>query len=76
MFNDFTKPNLASCILAMLVYDENQNSFIAQFAPRISLPYLQSLSLNNTLEFSLYDATWKPVRMSFKSQLFVLITIE
>ena len=74
VFNSFLKPNSDCCILAMLVYNELDNTFSAQFSPAITLPYLHSLSLNNILEFNLFDTDSKQVELSDFSQLFVSLT--
>jgi hypothetical protein len=75
MFKSFTKPNSENCILSMLIYDDSESGFVSQFSPGITLPYLQSLSLNNMLEFYLFDSEKKQVQLSDFSQLFISMKI-
>jgi hypothetical protein len=75
MFNNFLKPNLETTILAMLLYNESDDIFIPQFLPEIVLPYLKNLSLNNVLEFKLYDSNSKLVQIDDSSQLFVTLSL-
>jgi hypothetical protein len=73
LFTSFNKPNVENCILAMLDYNENEDTFVSQFSPGIILPYLKSLSLSNKLEFNLFDTEEKQVQISDKSQIFILL---
>jgi hypothetical protein len=75
IFNNFFKPNSETTILAMLLYNETDDMFIPQFLPEITLPYLKSLSLNNVLEFKLYDTNLKQVQIADSSQLFVTLSL-
>jgi hypothetical protein len=59
----------------MLLYNETDDMFIPQFLPEITLPYLKSLSLNNVLEFKLYDTNLKQVQIADSSQLFVTLSL-
>jgi hypothetical protein len=58
----------------MLVYNEFDNMFTVQFSPGITLPYLNSLSFTNCLEFNLFDSNQKQVEIADNSQLFVSVT--
>jgi hypothetical protein len=59
----------------MLLYNESDDIFIPQFLPEIVLPYLKNLSLNNVLEFKLYDSNSKLVQIDDSSQLFVTLSL-
>lgn len=74
LFNSFFKSNSDTSILAMLVYNEFDNMFTVQFSPGITLPYLNSLSFTNCLEFNLFDSNQKQVEIADNSQLFVSVT--
>jgi hypothetical protein len=74
-FTDFKKPNSESTILAMLRYDEDKLMLKDECTTEIILPYKGDLCLNEVLEFKLYDSKNKLVRVSDKSQLFILLTI-
>lgn len=75
IFNNFLKPNSETTILAMLVYNETDDVFVPQFLPEIILPYLKNLSLNNVLEFKIYDTNMKQVQVADSSQLFVNLSL-
>jgi hypothetical protein len=75
LFTSFDKPNSENCILAMLIYNENEDIFVSQFSPGITLPYLQSLTLNNKLEFKLFDSESKQVQISNLSQIFICLQL-
>jgi hypothetical protein len=75
MFTNFLKPNSETTILAMLLYNETDDVFVPQFLPDIILPYLKNLSLNNVLEFKLYDADLNQVQIADSSQLFVTLAL-
>lgn len=72
-FNNFLKQNSEHCVLAMLVYDSNKDQFVPQFSPGLTLPYSNTLNLNNILEFQIIDSNSKPLAVSDFSQLFVSI---
>jgi hypothetical protein len=74
-FKGFFKPNVDKCILAMISYNEFEETFVADFLPTIRLSFLQTLSLNKNLEFILIDSNNKQVTIEDKSQLFISITI-
>lgn len=74
-FKNFQKPNLSQCILAMVSYDENTNTFEPLFLPNFILPYNKSLSLNNVLEFYFVDSNNKIIKVTDLSQLFISITV-
>jgi hypothetical protein len=74
-FNNMLTTNSENTILAMLVYNEERESFQAEFSPGITLPYFRCLSLNNTLEFKLFDSKNTLIPVSDKSQLFISLTI-
>jgi hypothetical protein len=59
----------------MLVYNETDDVFVPQFLPEIILPYLKNLSLNNVLEFKIYDTNMKQVQVADSSQLFVNLSL-
>lgn len=76
LFNSFLNTNSEDKILAAVEYIEEQNEFKIFFQPEISFPFLNSLSLNKTLEFVLTDSNKKQVALFDYSQLFVLIKIK
>ena len=75
IFNNVLKSNSEDCILALLNYDDDRNLFYAEYSPGITLPYSNYLSLNNILEFSLFDSKKNLVTVSDLSQLFILLII-
>ena len=75
MFNNFLKPNTETTILAMLMYNETDDVFVPQFLPEITLTYLKNLSLNNVLEFKLFDTNFQQVKIADSSQLFVNLAL-
>ena len=74
-FNDYKKNNSESTILSMLLYDEEKSMLKDEYSPELLLPYDKDLCLNELLEFTLYDSQNKLVRVSDKSQLFILLTL-
>lgn len=74
-FNDYKKTNSESTILSMLLYDEEKSMLKDEYSPELLLPYDKDLCLNELLEFTLYDSQNKLVRVSDKSQLFILLTL-
>ena len=75
IFNNFLKPNTETTILAMLMYNETDDVFVPQFLPEITLTYLKNLSLNNVLEFKLFDTNFQQVKIADSSQLFVNLAL-
>ena len=76
VFNGFFKYNLDQCILAMVRYDDFTYAFVSEFSPTIVIPFSNTLSLNNSLEFILVDSNDKQVAIENNSQLFLSITIK
>lgn len=76
IFNSFFKPNSQTNILAMINYNEDQNKFMSDFAPGLTLPYATFLSLNKTLEFRIVDSTNKLVDIEDNCVLFITLTLE
>ncbi len=74
-FTDYQKPNSESSLLALLRYDEEKSMLKNEHAIEMILPYKQDLCLSEVLEFTLYDANNKLVKVSDTSQLFILLTI-
>jgi hypothetical protein len=74
-FIDFQKPNSEATVLCMLQYDEEKNILDAEYTPELLLPYEGDLSLNDVLEFTLYDSKKKLVQVADTSQLFILLTL-
>lgn len=74
-FNNFFKPNTENRILAMVDFNENSNNFEPVYFPEIILPYTKTPSLNNLLEFSLFDAKQKQITVLDYSQIFVVISV-
>jgi hypothetical protein len=74
-FTDFKKPNSERTILSMLAYDDEKNSLIDEYSPELILPYNNDLSLNEILEFKLYDSSNKLVQVADKSKIFIVLTL-
>lgn len=72
-FNNFLIPNSYDRILCMLTFDDDTDKFIPEFKASIYLPYQNTPSLNNVLEFQIYDAEKKQVQFMDLSQLYVCI---
>lgn len=75
-FNNFFHSNSPMCVLALVLYEEEQNNFIPYFAPGIKLSSLKSLCLDKTLEFILIDSHQQIVSVDPDSQLFIQISID
>lgn len=74
-FNNFFHPNTDACILTMLNYNSENDMFNKIFSLGINLPYLNSLALNNVLEFILVDSHKKRVDVANRSQLYISLKI-
>jgi hypothetical protein len=74
-FNENFKPNTDSCILAMLNYNVDSDTFYPKFSLGIWLSYSKSVLCDNILEFVLVDSNKKKVQIEDKSQLFVSLKI-
>jgi hypothetical protein len=74
-FTDYKKPNSESTILAILRYDDDKLMLKKECTTEILLPYQGNLCLNEILEFTLYDSKNKIVKVSDKSQLFILLSL-
>jgi len=75
-FNSFLIPNSYDRILSMLSFDDDTDKFVSEFKSDIYLPYLiNSLSLNNVLEFQIYDADKKQVKFMDLSQLYICVEV-
>lgn len=74
-FKSFFKPNYADCILAMVIYVEEGDYFVATFSPDINLHYNDVVSLNNTLEFLMIDSKNTIVTAEPDSQLLLSLNI-
>jgi len=57
------------------MYNETDDVFVPQFLPEITLTYLKNLSLNNVLEFKLFDTNFQQVKIADSSQLFVNLAL-
>jgi len=74
-FNSFYKNNTDLCILAMLQFNPDHDSFETKFSTGIVLPYTSSKILNNILEFVLVDSKKQLIEIENQSQLFISITL-
>lgn len=74
-FTDFQKPNSESTILSMLQYDEEKDSLIDEYSPELLLPYNKDLTLDEVLEFTLFDSNKTIIQVADKSQLFIVLTL-
>ena len=74
-FNNFLIPNSYGRILGMLTFDDDSDKFYPEFKSDIYLPYQNSYSLNNVLEFLIYDADKKLVQFKDLSQLYICIEV-
>lgn len=75
-FNNFYKPNSENCVLAMVLYNEDENNFVPYFSPGVTLSFLQNLSLEKTLEFVIVDSNQQIISIADNSQLFIQLTIS
>lgn len=76
LYNNMLTQNSEDNIVAMLSYDDTRNVFNASsFAPGITLRYKNCFSLNNIMEFKLYDSLQQQIAVSDKSQLYIDITL-
>ena len=74
-FNRFNSPNLEDSILAMLLWDKENNTFVPFFDPYLTIPYNNHMALTQDLEFKILDSNKRHVHISDDSQLFILITL-
>ena len=75
MFTDFLKPNTKTNILSLLKYDDETETLVSDFASGVVIPFNDALSLNNTLEFTLYDSKYQLVTVNDGSQLFLKLSL-
>lgn len=75
-FKGFFKLNVNKCILSMITYNEFEQTFTVNFLPKITLSFLQTLTLNKTLEFILVDSDDKQITLEDNNQLFISLTIQ
>jgi hypothetical protein len=76
LFNSFLKTNIEDSILAMVNFNEDKNVLAPYYSPGITLPFLNALSLNRTLEFILVDSEKKQIAVNDFSQLYVTIELS
>jgi hypothetical protein len=59
----------------MLTYNDDIDKFKTEFKSDLHLPYFNTLSLNNVLEFHIYDSEKKIVEFMDLSQLYISIEV-
>lgn len=74
-FVDFLKSNLESCILAMLHYHTDDDTFYPKFSLGVYLRASDALMLSNVLELIIVDSNNKIVNVEDNSQLFISIKL-
>jgi hypothetical protein len=74
-FNDFLIPNSYGQILSLLTFDDDADKFVPEYKSDLILPYSNSLSLANVLEFRIYDANKTQVEFVDLSQLYISIEV-
>lgn len=72
-FESFLKPNTESSVLAMLNYNELEDSFEMKYSMDIFIPFTTSLQLSKVLEFVIVDTHGKIVNVENESQLFICL---
>jgi hypothetical protein len=75
VFNGFLLPNSYSRILCLLTYDDMIDKFVPTKRMNIYLPYTNSLTLTDVLEFTIFDAHQKLVKFEDNSQLYISLTV-
>jgi len=75
LFKDAFKPNFEDSILAMISYNEDSDSFVAEFSPQLKFTISQNFNFTNSLEFYLVDANNQHMQVEDNSQLFFTLTV-
>jgi hypothetical protein len=75
IFNDFLIPNSYGQILSLLTFDDDTDKFVPEYKSDLVLPFSDSLSLTNVLEFRVYDADKTQIEFMDLSQLYICIEV-
>ena len=75
IFNDFLIPNSYGQILSLLTFDDDTDKFVPEYKSDLVLPFSDSLSLTNVLEFRVYDADKTQLEFMDLSQLYICIEV-
>lgn len=75
-FNSFGIQNSEKCVLSVLTYSNDTNTFDAVYEPPVTLTASNTLVFNNVLEFVLLDATQNIVPVRDGSHLFLTIKTD
>lgn len=74
-FQDFLKPSSETSVLALLTYNENNDSFDIKHSLNIYIPFSNSMQFNSVLEFVIIDTHGKIVNVENDSQLFISLQV-
>lgn len=74
-FRHFYNPNLDRSVLAMLTYNADNDAFVSKFSLGVKLPYSNTMTLSNVLEFIIVDSKYNLIEIEDMSQLYIALEL-